>query len=83
MSTAYDKKLRSVGLKLAEDLGMKDFVREGVYSFQCGPFFETVGECRLLNVLGADVTGRTTDFSNSTNEDINYNIMVLLICTGL
>ena len=59
MSTAYDKELRSLGLKLASELGMKEFVREGVYSFQSGPMFETVGECRLLNVLGADVTGKT------------------------
>ncbi|KAI0237864.1 Purine nucleoside phosphorylase, partial [Lamellibrachia satsuma] len=60
MSTAYDKTLRRVCLKLAEDLGMKDLVREGVYSFQCGPFYETVGESRLLKVLGADVTGMST-----------------------
>ncbi|KAK2190894.1 hypothetical protein NP493_65g03011 [Ridgeia piscesae] len=60
MSSAYDNDLRSIGLKLSEELGMKEFVREGVYSFQSGPMFETVGECRLLNVLGADVVGMST-----------------------
>ena len=78
MSTAYDKTLRRVGLKLAEDLGMKDLVHEGVYSFQCGPFYETVGESRLLKVLGADVTGRTTDFLNS-NEGINDTVLLAFI----
>ena len=62
MSSAYDKGLRSLGLKLAEELGMKEFVREGVYSFLCGPSFETVGESRLLSVLGADVAGEITSF---------------------
>ena len=59
MTKVYDKELRRKALKLAGDLGMADYVREGVYSFQCGPFFETVSECRMLNVMGADVTGTT------------------------
>ena len=56
MSDAYDRDLRRLALAIAADLGF-DFVREGVYACQGGPSFETVTECRLLRLLGADVTG--------------------------
>ena len=56
MSSAYDKDLRKLAKNVAKELGF-DFIREGVYSIQMGPAFETVAECRLLRTLGADVTG--------------------------
>ena len=57
MSEAYDKKLRQLAHKIAADLGIDRYMREGVYSMQGGPCFETVAECRALLAFGADVTG--------------------------
>ena len=58
MSEAYDQKLRRLGLDVADQMGMQ--IREGVYVMQSGPCYESVTECRLLSLLGADVTGEET-----------------------
>ncbi len=55
MSEAYDLKLRSLARDVAEELGIQ--LAEGVYSMQTGPCYESVTECKLLRLLGADVTG--------------------------
>ncbi|KAA0199067.1 Purine nucleoside phosphorylase I inosine and guanosine-specific, partial [Fasciolopsis buskii] len=59
-SDAYDKQLRSLMLKIANEKGMKDVVHEGVYCFCGGPSYETPAESRMLAMLGADVTGMST-----------------------
>ena len=58
MSEAYDKKLRNHGTEIAEQTGIT--IREGVYVVQSGPCYESVSECRLLRLLGADATGLCT-----------------------
>ncbi len=55
MSEAYDLKLRSLARDVAEEMGIK--VREGVYTIQTGPCYESVTESRMLTLLGADVAG--------------------------
>lgn len=60
MSEAYDKDLRLLAQKVAKELDMEKILRQGVYSMQGGPCFETVAECRALKMLGADVTGMST-----------------------
>ena len=59
MSEAYDKALRLLAKKTADEMGF-DFIQEGVYAMQAGPCFETVTECRLLRGQGADVVGMST-----------------------
>lgn len=57
MSDAYDRKLRQLVHDVAADLGFSEFVREGVYCVLGGPSFETIAECRMLHMLGADAVG--------------------------
>eukprot|EP00105_Crassostrea_gigas_P018784 XP_011436993.1 PREDICTED: purine nucleoside phosphorylase [Crassostrea gigas] len=57
MSDAYCKRYRDIAKGTAKELGFTDFVQEGVLSFLTGPSFETVTECRLLKLIGADATG--------------------------
>jgi len=59
LSEAYDKELRKLALTLSNQLGF-DFVKEGVYVVQTGPCYETVTECRMMKMLGADMTGMST-----------------------
>ena len=61
MSEAYDQKLRRLGLDVADQMGMQ--IREGVYVMQSGPCYESVTECRLLSLLGADVTGENNKYT--------------------
>ncbi|XP_055891300.1 purine nucleoside phosphorylase-like [Biomphalaria glabrata] len=60
MSRAYDLDIRKLALSLAKEMGFGDFIREGVYSALIGPNFETVSECKYLQVVGADATGMST-----------------------
>lgn len=66
MSTAYDMGLRQTAKRIAKELGFSDFVREGVYVMLGGPSFETVTECRMLRMVGADATGMTTNWLSDT-----------------
>uniref|UniRef100_A0A8C9TS32 Purine nucleoside phosphorylase n=1 Tax=Scleropages formosus TaxID=113540 RepID=A0A8C9TS32_SCLFO len=60
MSDAYDRDLRQLAQDVGEELGYKDFLREGVYCVLGGPSFETIAECRMLYRLGADAVGMST-----------------------
>ena len=55
MTTAYDRDLRQLAASVAKQNGM--VIRDGVYCYQTGPFFETVAECRMMHRMGADVAG--------------------------
>ena len=56
LSSAYDRELRQLSKKISKELGF-NFVHEGVYMVQTGPCFETVAECRMARLMGADVLG--------------------------
>jgi purine-nucleoside phosphorylase len=58
MSNAYDKELRTIAKKVAEELNI--LVYEGVYVAVAGPNFETPAELRMLRWMGADAVGMST-----------------------
>jgi len=63
---AYDYSLRTLMRRTASELGLSG-VHEGVYVYQAGPCFETIAECRMMRLLGADSAGRSTkNCSDST-----------------
>ena len=55
-NVVYDKDLRDAAKQIAKDCDFK-FVKEGVLTAQIGPAFETVAECRMLRLMGADAAG--------------------------
>ncbi|KFV73574.1 Purine nucleoside phosphorylase, partial [Struthio camelus australis] len=60
MSDAYEQELLSLARESAQELGYLGFIREGVYCMLAGPCYETIAECRVLQVLGADAVGMST-----------------------
>ncbi|KAK7152138.1 hypothetical protein R3I94_008466 [Phoxinus phoxinus] len=60
MSDAYDRDLAQLARKTAEELGCASFLQEGVYCMLAGPSYETIAECRVLQMLGADAVGMST-----------------------
>jgi purine-nucleoside phosphorylase len=55
MTAAYDPRLRALALRVGGELGIP--LIEGVYAGVAGPSYETPAEVRMLQILGADVTG--------------------------
>ncbi|XP_029289903.1 purine nucleoside phosphorylase 6 [Cottoperca gobio] len=60
MSDAYDRELGTLAKQTAEEQGCDSFLREGVYCMLAGPTYETIAECRILQMLGADAVGMST-----------------------
>ncbi|XP_077372586.1 purine nucleoside phosphorylase 6 [Festucalex cinctus] len=60
MSDAYDRNLRALAIQTAHEQKCGSFLREGVYCMVCGPTYETIAECNLLQKLGADAVGMST-----------------------
>jgi purine-nucleoside phosphorylase len=58
MSIAYDKGLRALAHKAANEAGVT--LREGVYCALSGPSYETPAEIRMLRSFGADAVGMST-----------------------
>ncbi|MBF0313008.1 MAG: purine-nucleoside phosphorylase [Oligoflexia bacterium] len=58
MTTAYEKHLRDVFIKVACDIGLD--LKSGVYCALLGPTYETPAEIRMLRALGADLVGMST-----------------------
>ena len=66
MSEAYDAEHRQLARRVAAELDMEGILREGCYTMQAGPSFETIGEARALAILGGDVAGKLSAFYNPT-----------------
>lgn len=73
MSEIYDKVLRNIIKKSAEELGIK--LKEGVYIQTTGPQFESPAEIRAFKAMGADAVGMST-----ACEAIAANHMGMKIC---
>lgn len=73
MSEVYDKNLREIIKKSAEELDMK--LKEGVYIQTTGPQYESPAEIRAFKAIGADAVGMST-----ACEAIAANHMGLKIC---
>ncbi len=57
MSDAYDRDFTRMAKETAQELGYDSFLQEGVYCMLAGPSYETIAECRVLQMLGADAVG--------------------------
>ncbi|XP_076848236.1 purine nucleoside phosphorylase 6 [Brachyhypopomus gauderio] len=60
MSDAYDKDLAQLTRQIAKEQGCDSLFHHGVYCMLAGPTFETVAECKMLHLLGADAVGMST-----------------------
>ena len=58
LNNSYDMGLRQLAKQVAKDIGIDQYIREGVYVMLGGPAYETVAELRLLRMLGVDAVGK-------------------------
>ncbi|MGE8204397.1 purine-nucleoside phosphorylase [Heyndrickxia sp. NPDC080065] len=58
MSEPYNKELRFLARKVAEDLNIR--IQEGIYVGNSGPTYETPAEVRMIRAFGGDAVGMST-----------------------
>lgn len=76
----YDEKLRKLAKKSALDLGIE--VKEGVYFFTVGPFFESPSEIRAIRTLGGDLVGMSTITETLTAEHCGIKVLAFSVATN-
>lgn len=57
MNKAYDRELLNIAEEVADEVGISNILRKGVYTCLGGPSFETVAELKMLRMLGVDAVG--------------------------
>lgn len=76
----YDEKLRKLAKKAALDLGIE--VKEGVYFFTVGPFFESPSEIRAIRTLGGDLVGMSTITETLTAGHCGIKVLAFSVATN-
>lgn len=57
LNDCYDKELRQLAMKSAEEMKVEKMLHQGVYAMLGGPNFETVAELKMLRICGVDAVG--------------------------
>ncbi|XP_038147250.1 purine nucleoside phosphorylase 5a [Cyprinodon tularosa] len=83
MSDAYDRDLQQLAMEVGQELGYGDFLKEGVYCVLGGPSFETIAECRMLHLLGADAVGMSTVHEVIVARHCGMRVFALSLITNL
>lgn len=76
----YDKDLRNLASKSAIEEGFA--LKEGVYFYAVGPFFETPAEIRAMRLLGADMVGMSTITESLTAGHCGMKVLCLSLATN-
>lgn len=76
----YDEKLRKLAKKSAIKLGFE--VKEGVYFFTVGPFFESPSEIRAIRILGGDLVGMSTITETLTAGHCGIKVLAFSVATN-
>lgn len=80
LNNIYDKDLREIAKSCAIKLGFS--LKEGVYFYAVGPFFETKAEIRAMRILGADIVGMSTITESITAAHCGIKVLGLSLCTN-
>lgn len=80
LSKVYDKDLRELAKNSAIEEGFS--LKEGVYFYAVGPFFETPAEIRAMRSLGADMVGMSTISESITAGHCGIKVLCLSLATN-
>lgn len=76
----YDRDLRKLAKESAIEEGFG--LKEGVYFYAVGPFFETPAEIRAMRLLGADIVGMSTITESITAGHCGIKVLCLSLATN-
>lgn len=60
MAGAYDRELQALVKSTADEIGIGETMRNGVYAMMPGPNYESIAELKMLVGMGANVVGMST-----------------------
>lgn len=83
MNEVYSRELRDLGIKVAHELKMDGYTREGVYVGVTGPAYETPAESRFLRVVGADAVGMSTVLEATVAKHADMKIFGMSLITDM
>lgn len=76
----YDKELISLAKEAALDIKLP--IKEGVYFYAVGPFFESPSEIRAIRLLGGDLVGMSTISESLTAGHCGIKVLCLSLATN-
>ena len=81
MSEVYNKNLRTLAHKTADDLNIE--LKDGVYVATTGPSYETPAEIKMFRILGADMVGMSTVPEAIIANYMGINVLAISLITNL
>lgn len=82
LNRAYDVNLIKKFENCANQLNLSEGLRKGVYFMVSGPAYETVAECRLMHLLGADAVGMSTTHEVTVAVHCGLKVLGLSLITN-
>jgi len=79
----YTKELRDLAKKMAKEMKIEHFVREGVYLASSGPAYETPAELQMFRRNGADVIGMSTANETMIARHAGLNVFGMTLVTNV
>ncbi len=76
----YDPDLRQLAHRSANELGQT--LKDAVYFYAVGPFFETPAEIRAMRLLGADLVGMSTVSESLTAGHCGIKVLAFSVATN-
>ncbi|KAK9502990.1 hypothetical protein O3M35_011657 [Rhynocoris fuscipes] len=82
LNKAYSSEMRQKAKLAAQEMGIENFIREGVYAIVGGPNYETVAETRLMEKLGIDAVGMSSVAETITAHQAGLIVFAFSVITN-
>nr|CDS34496.2 purine nucleoside phosphorylase [Hymenolepis microstoma]CDS35244.2 purine nucleoside phosphorylase [Hymenolepis microstoma] len=83
MQNLYTKDLRELAKKVAEELEITEYLKEGIYCAEIGPTYETHAEARFLRMIGADAVGMSTAHETTIAKHAGMKVFAMSLITNM
>ncbi len=83
MMEPYDLGLLRLAEEAAQELGLSQYMRRGVYASLSGPMLETPAEYRYLRTIGADAVGMSTTPEVIAAVQMSLPVLAISVITDL
>ncbi|KAL5106401.1 Purine nucleoside phosphorylase [Taenia crassiceps] len=83
VTNIYTKELRELAKAVGKEMGIEDFLHEGVYLALIGPSYSTTSESRFARLIGADAIGMSTAHETIVAKHAGLKVLALSLITDM